>query len=101
MIFVSACTSSTGHRVAVSGNSVGQKQAQAIIGINKGNLPPDFTITTIDGRHLNIRNFKNENKPILLYFWASWCPYCSRDFDIVKSIYPKYADKVYFSGNRP
>jgi len=94
MIFVSACTPSTGHRVAVSGNSVGQ--AQAAIGINKGNLPPDFTITTINGEQLNLRQFRNENKPILLYFWASWCPYCSKDFDVVKNIYPEYADRVTF-----
>jgi len=96
LLVLSACTPpSRGHQVGVSGNSVAQ-QSEAIVGINKGNLPPDFTITTIDGKQLNLREFKNENRPVLLYFWASWCPYCSRDFDIVKNIYPKYADKVAF-----
>lgn len=95
LFVLSACTSSVSHQVSISGDSV-EQQPQAMVGINKGNLPPDFTITTVDGKQLNLRQFKSENKPILLYFWASWCPYCSRDFDVVKNIYPKYADKVTF-----
>lgn len=91
LVTISSCTSSTGHIVASQ-----ESQAQTNNGINKGQIPPDFTITTIDNRQLNLREFKNDNKPILLYFFASWCPYCSQDFDTVKGIYPKYADKVAF-----
>ena len=69
---------------------------QALSGINKGDTPHDFTITTIDGNQYRLSSFKEENKPILLYFWASWCPYCSRDFDVVKNVYPRYKDKVTF-----
>ncbi|MBI1935802.1 TlpA family protein disulfide reductase [Candidatus Woesearchaeota archaeon] len=92
LIIISACASTTGHQVAAPSDQI----QSADIGIHKGQIPPDFTISTIDGKQLILREFKNENKPILLYFWASWCPYCSQDFDIVKNIYPKYADKVTF-----
>ena len=64
-------------------------------GINKGQIPPDFKIKTIEGKEMKLSDFK-DNKPILLYFWASWCPYCKEDLGIVKDIYPKYADKVTF-----
>ena len=87
IIFVSACSSSP-----PIGNTVSQ---QASFGVNKGDVPPDFSIITIDGNQYILSEFKNE-KPILLYFWASWCPYCSRDFDVVKNVYPKYIDKVTF-----
>ena len=93
IVFISACTSSKGHQVAVNANVV---QQEATTGIEKGQIPPDFTITTIDGKQYTLSQFKEENKPVLLYFWASWCPYCSKDFDVVKNIYPKYADKVTF-----
>lgn len=90
IIFVSACSnankSATGHAVT----------QELSTGINKGQLPPDFTITTIDGKQYRLSQFREENKPLLLYFWASWCPYCSKDFDTVKNIYPKYDDKVTF-----
>ena len=89
LFFVSACSSGN---TQTTGSAVGQ---QATVGINKGDMPPDFTIMTIDNKQYTLSNFKNE-KPILLYFWASWCPYCSQDFDVVKNIYPKYADKVTF-----
>ena len=94
ILFISACSSSkTGHQVPISSNIVSQ---QASVGIDKGQIPPDFTITTIDGKQYILSQFKEEKRPVLLYFWASWCPYCSRDFDVVKNIYPKYADKVAF-----
>ncbi|MBI2542168.1 TlpA family protein disulfide reductase [Candidatus Woesearchaeota archaeon] len=93
LLVLSACTSSAGHQAAASVNQI---QTQADTGIRKGQVPPDFIISTIDGKQLNLREFKNENKPILLYFWASWCPYCSQDFNVVKDIYPRYAGKVAF-----
>lgn len=93
ILFISACASSTGHQVAVSGNTVSQ---QVDVGIEKGDIPPDFTIKTIDGKQYRLSQFKEENKPVLLYFWATWCPFCRRDFSIVRNIYPKYADKVTF-----
>ena len=91
IIFVNACASS--NQSLMTSNAVSQ---QVSSGINKGDIPPDFTITTIDNKQYKLSQFKDENKPVLLYFWASWCPYCSKDFDIVKNIYPKYADDITF-----
>lgn len=94
IFLVNACASKTWHQIAP--NAVAQqKTQQANIGISKGNMPPDFTITTIDGKQYTLSQFRNK-KPVLLYFWASWCPFCSKDLDIVKNIYPKYQDKVTF-----
>ena len=64
-------------------------------GINKGNLAPDFTITTIDGKTLKLSDMTND-KPTVLYFFATWCPNCARDLAAVRDIYPKYADKINF-----
>ena len=78
----------------VSGNmQAASSSEQGIAGIDTGDIPPDFTITTIDGKELTLNSFRGE-KPILLYFFASWCPYCSQDFDVVKGVYPKFADNV-------
>lgn len=92
LITLSACTSSSGHQIAASGN---EATGQSSFGIEKGQLPPDFTIKTIDGKELKLSQFRNA-KPILLYFWATWCPFCRQDFTVVREIYPKYADKVTF-----
>jgi len=68
----------------------------AQIGIDKGNKPYDFTVNTIDGKEFNLyKNIENK-KPTLVYFFATWCPFCARDFAAVDQVYPKYKDKVDF-----
>lgn len=88
MIFINACSYSS----TSTGNTIPQQPSS---GISRGDIPPDFSITTIDGKQYTLSEFRNE-RPVLLYFWASWCPYCRQDLSIVKEIYPKYADKVKF-----
>lgn len=88
MIFINACSYSS----TPAGGAISQQPSS---GISKGDIPPDFSITTIDGKQYRLSEFRNE-RPVLLYFWASWCPYCKQDLNIVKEIYPKYADKVKF-----
>ena len=80
---------------ACSQNKPASQDSVQDAGLNKGQIPPDFQIKTIEGKEIKLSDFK-DNKPILLYFWASWCPYCKEDLGVVKDIYPKYADKVTF-----
>ena len=64
-------------------------------GTEKGNLAPDFEVQLIDGNTFKLSNYK-EQKPVLVEFWATWCPYCKRDFSVVKTIYPNYKNNVEF-----
>ena len=64
------------------------------VGNSKGNLAPDFSVTTTDGKTVTLSELTREGKPVLLYFWASWCPYCKRDLAVANAVYPQYADKV-------
>jgi peroxiredoxin len=36
---------------------------------------PDFTLASVDGRSISLSDFKDKS-PVLLMFWATWCPYC-------------------------
>ena len=92
MVFVYGCA-----RGGSGYNSPGI-QGQAVsgdVGINRGNLAPDFTVTTTDGKTLRLSELAND-KPTVLYFFATWCPNCARDLEAVKDIYPQYSDKVNF-----
>lgn len=88
-VFVYGCTTSS-NNPNVQGQSVAGK-----VGTGKGNLAPDFTINTIDGKTLTLSELASD-KPTVLYFFATWCPNCARDLAAVKDIYPQYADKVNF-----
>lgn len=72
------------------------EQVNAPIGNKKGNHAPDFELTTIDGEKFSLAEQTKNNKPTLVYFWATWCPFCAKDFEAVKRVYPKYEDSVDF-----
>src|SRR3989338_1707700 len=65
------------------------------VGNDKGQMAPDFEVQLSDGSTFKLSDYRGE-KPVLIEFWATWCPYCKRDFNTVKNIYPDYEDDVVF-----
>ncbi len=39
-----------------------------------GQPAPDFTLATPDGQTFSLSSFRG--RPVILYFWASWCSFC-------------------------
>jgi peroxiredoxin len=39
-------------------------------------VPSDFQLPDLDGTLITLSQFKGQ-KPVLLYFWATWCRYCA------------------------
>ena len=39
-------------------------------------LAPQWQLTTQSGDNISLSQFKG--KPVILHFWATWCPYCKR-----------------------
>lgn len=48
---------------------------------------PDFTLKDMNGSSLTLFSFKDKN-PVLLFFWASWCPYCRNQIKNLNKMYP-------------
>lgn len=38
-----------------------------------------------------------DGKPLVINFWATWCPYCIQEMDDYQEIYNEYADRVAFA----
>ncbi len=53
----------------------------------KGNLS-GFTVELMDGTRFEISEFSG--KPVLLHFWATWCPVCALQEGSVESIAQDY-----------
>lgn len=58
-----------------------------------GDIPHDFTIVTTEGKAVRLSDFLGK-KPVIVYFMATWCPYCARDFAELSKVYKDYEDKV-------
>lgn len=55
---------------------------------------PDFTIYDSDGNSINLSDI--EDKPIVLNFWASWCPPCKNEMPYFDTVYLELGDEIQF-----
>lgn len=55
---------------------------------------PAFEATTITGEIVSLESSLAEGKPLLVYFTASWCPICAKNWPALNEVYPEYADRV-------
>jgi peroxiredoxin len=47
---------------------------------------PDFTLPALDGQPVSLSQYLGK-KPVLLVFWATWCPECKAAIPEINSLY--------------
>ena len=60
------------------------------------NMAPDFSLTTTQGEKVSLSSYIKSQKPTLVYFTASWCPVCAKNWPSINTVYKEYKDKVNF-----
>lgn len=65
-----------------------------------GQKAPDFTLSTLDGKQVSLKDFQNK-KVVILDFWATWCPPCRRAMPLIQEVSNELKDKdvVFFAVN--
>jgi cytochrome c biogenesis protein CcmG/thiol:disulfide interchange protein DsbE len=61
-----------------------------------GKPMPSFELTTLDGTTL--RSDDLAGKPLVLNFWASWCPPCAQEHPVLLDLAQRYGDRVTIVG---
>ena len=76
-------------------NSAKGKAIKKMVDVYKtvavGQVPPDFTQTTPDGKSMSLSSLKG--KYVLVDFWASWCGPCRRENPNIVKRYNEFKDK--------
>lgn len=84
-------TSTTGCRSTTPSTvNEGSNQVPAE-GIMVGNRAPDFQLNNLEGQAISLEGL--QGKPVILNFWATWCPPCRYEMPFLQAIYDEYASQ--------
>ena len=84
LVLATACA------LAVPGALVGQD-----VGLPIGTRAPAAQLQDLDGKSVDLGQYVGK-RPVLLEFWATWCPLCKALEPSLKAAHVKYGDKVTF-----
>jgi thiol-disulfide isomerase/thioredoxin len=54
----------------------------------------EIVFITTDGDMVTIDNLLAEEKPLIIYFFATWCPTCRKDLENLNSTHPPVEDEI-------
>jgi thiol-disulfide isomerase/thioredoxin len=66
-----------------------------VVGIPVGQTPPAVTIQDLDGNAVDLARWVGK-RPLLVEFWATWCPICAELLPKIEMAHKKYGDRVDF-----
>jgi thiol-disulfide isomerase/thioredoxin len=65
------------------------------LGIEVGSAAPAVTVQAMDGKTVNLASYFGKT-PVLMEFWATWCPNCKELMPTLLDAEKKYGGKVKF-----
>ncbi len=69
--------------------------AQDVIGIPVGETPPAVTLENLNGDSVALSQWIGK-KPVIVEFWATWCPICAELLPRMEAAQQKYGDRAQF-----
>lgn len=76
---------------AIDKSALGKDMEERNIGLANGDTPPDFTLTSLDGKDITLSDLRG--KKVVLNFWATWCPPCKAEMPHMQSFYDEFAEE--------
>lgn len=67
------------------------KNKTATAASGSGQMAPDFTLQTLDGKTVHLSDFRG--KPVMLNFWATWCEPCKIEMPWFVDFQKQYASQ--------
>ena len=57
-------------------------------------IPENISLKTLDGKTVQSSEIKNDGKPIIISFWATWCKPCNNELDAIKEVYEEWQNET-------
>lgn len=55
---------------------------------------PAITLKTIDGQSVRTDTLRNNGKPFIIDFFATWCKPCNRELDAISEVYEDWQEET-------
>jgi len=81
------------HQITGAGQEAANIRQATSPGTEQAAFAPDFSLRSLDGRTVSLSDYRGV-KPVVLDFFATWCPNCRRDMPKLSRLYQKYGDQV-------
>jgi len=66
----------------------------SILSIAQDRTLPSVDVRTLDGSSINITELDNNEKPIVISFWATWCKPCKKELNTIAEVYDDWQDET-------
>ena len=67
-------------------------QATVATGVQVGLQAPDFELTDLDGGQVRLSDLRG--RPVILNFWATWCPPCRAEMPEIQAFHERHPGQV-------
>ena len=66
----------------------------SLISYSQSRILPSINVGTLDGNSINIKEIENNNNPIVISFWATWCKPCKKELNNIAEVYEDWQDET-------
>ncbi|TDS51082.1 TlpA family protein disulfide reductase [Myroides indicus] len=64
------------------------------VGMSQQKELPNVQLKDLDGKMVNVADYNNADKPVILSFWATWCGPCLKELNAIKDVYRDWQDET-------
>lgn len=61
---------------------------------NEKRTIPSINVKNLEGKTVNSSDFKNDGKPMIINFWATWCSPCKRELTNIADVYDDWVEET-------
>lgn len=70
-------------------------ESAEVTGAQEGEIAPNFRLESFDGTIVELGRI---DKPVVLDFWAGWCPFCIEEMSHLEEMHQEFKNEVIFIG---